>query len=1834
MNMRRWCTVLLAACLAAAGLWSCRKAGQETLTSEETTLETAGQVTHVTSGLIARAEGIRVRFVRPMAAASAVGRAVDRRVFAFTPPLKGTAVWEDPQTLRFHPSADLPLDTEFAGVLLLDRITDEPADPLPFRFRTGPREVTFFEGQFLSLDERDPGPLAYRARLELSEPTSLRDVERAFSFFLTEEEGRKSRRLDAAWEKFPAQGAFLCTVSGIRRSDRRQYLTATAKSAPLGLRAPFERRIVLESLSGFSITEVAAYSEGRTPEIAVRFSEDLDPDQDLEGLLRIEPYAEVRLDAAANTVFVTGDLAYGTTYRLVANGGIRSRRGTETEGEQEFVLEEDIPPQMSFLEGGVFLTSSGDRRIFFKTVNLRQVQVEVKRVFENNLGQFLQTERLASSADRNEPFNNEYVYRVGVTAAREKLTIGEQHNVWLNHELDLRSLVGPADQGLYLVSLSFDQEDMIWQFDEEERYYWGDDYYSDPNSYGYIWAHGRIYKPVIASDIGLTWKAGANQHVVFATDLIDAEPEWGVDVALMSYQNQLIARGKTDWSGKVIFPDVRENVFYVTGTKAGQRSVIKSNEMGWDLSSFDTQGEDVPPQGTRAFIYTERGVYRPGDRIHLAAIVRNSDGTFPDNHPVTLKLTNPLDQLVHEEINAEGLEGFYYFDLETASEDPTGNWKVELAAGGRSFAHTIRVETIVPFRLKVEISTDQEKILHDDFTFAGELASTYLFGAPASGLEAAVEASLEPRERRFGGYPGYFFSNESREYEPYAEVIFSDYLDGAGRAPLYWVLPRFYGTPSALNLVLTARVFEKGGRASRKTLTVPVEVYPTYVGLKRPELRWGYAQVGQRLSVPVIAVNATGTAQAGRRLSYRVYRNTTYWWWEYDSHADYRLRYKSDVETELIDEGTLLSGAAPASVQVTPDGWGEYLIEVEDEAGHAAGFFFRASAWAGQSAAGEQGGILAMAADREIYHPGEEAIVTFPSTDQGRLLVTVEKAHDILSAAWYPLQDGETKVRIPITEEMVPNAYVTLSLIQPHAQTANDRPIRMFGVVPLMVEEEQTHERFSLTVPEEIAPNESFRVTLQTRDRKPTRFTLAVVDEGLLDITGFSTPDPWEAFYRKQRLGVASYDLFAHVIGVQKGDIFRTFAVGGGDEALMAESAEMGEKKRFPAVVLYQGPTRTDTRGRAVVDFTMPNYMGSVRIMAVAASGESYGSASETVPVRSDLVLLPTLPRVLGPAEEIEVPVTVFALRENIGSVSVSVETEGPVAVEGSSRKSLSFREIEEREASFSLRSAAEVGDATVTITAAAANVRSESVTHLRVRPSSPPLYRIERKTAEPGSRLLLRIPDEGMPGTNTARLSVLRQGDLDLNRRLRWLIRYPYGCIEQTVSSVFPQLYLGRVMEMDRKDELRTDANINAAIEKLRTFQLASGAFSFWPGSSSVSLWGTSYAGHFLLEARELGYAVPGDMVERWLLFQSGRALSTADDLTTRIYRVYLLSVAGKPAFGPMNLIRENHLYEMTDHQKWLLAAAYELAGAEDTADRIVLGAGTSVEPYSEFAGTYGSGLRDRAMILDAAVHLSLWDTADEIYEEIAGRLGSEDWYSTQTLGYCLLAVGKYLTGQQGEEPPLMKGKLILPDGSVLPFSTREFSFRREIDSGFGQYIIVSVDPETTLPRIYVTLEWEGVPLVAGREEAAENISLDVVWYDEDGRPISPDSLLQGSTFWGRYQVRKRLPYHLTLEEMALTQIVASGWEIENLRLTGEEPPRWMQDFELGNVEYTDIRDDRISWFFDMPSHVDTLDFVVKLQAVTKGRFNLPPASCEAMYRHDFRAVVPGREVRVEEGR
>jgi len=1106
--------------------------------------------------------------------------------------------------------------------------------------------------------------------------------------------------------------------------------------------------------------------------------------------------------------------------------------------------------------------------------------------------------------------------------------------------------------------------------------------------------------------------------------------------------------------------------------------------------------------------------------------------------------------------------------------------------------------------------------------------SLFNMRVPASELPVSVEVEITNNHKRFPKYQGFVFSNPTRDFDKIQNKVYDGKLDNTGVRHIEWKLPPNKGVPSGLTAKITAKVLEKGGRPNINWTHIPINPYPNYVGIEPPQ--YYYVATGTDTEIPVIYVSPKGEPVSGKTLTYNIYRNDQYWWWHYDGNRN--MRFKAHENTVLIKHGTIGTRNIHSNIQFLPIQKGTYFVEViDEEGGHSSGVIFRSYPWGSSPGGDKNAGTLMLNKDKNMYYVGDVAELTFPSAEEGAVLVTIEKGEEILSYDWhYPSGEKDMKVKIPITKNMTPNAYISVSLMQPHSQTLNDRPIRMFGILPITVEDRDTRHEIEIITADQFRPKEPFEITLQTKDHKQTQFTIAVVDEGLLNITRFKTPDPWSHFFQKTRLGILTYDLFSQVIAANKGDVFKTFSIGGDMDYRKSQTKKKNKKKRFKPVTFFKGPIYTDSNGKATVNFDMPNYIGSVKIMVIGARGNSYARAEKAVPVKTELMMLPTLPRVIGPDEKFTIPVTVFAMQDNIGKVDVKVEIEGPLGIEGSSTQTLNFPLADDQDCFFDLFTKNAAGQSKITLTAKSANFSAEYIVDLDVRPSSPRIYKMFEDDIEKGQSLTMQVPGDGIEGTNNATLTISNFPAINFGHRLKWLIHYPYGCLEQTTSSVFPQLYIKNFIKYPDAYAEEIDRNIDAGLQKLRRFQTFSGGFAYWPYRDAVSAWGNLYAGHFMVEAKKLGYHVTPDLYENWLSFTKQQARNRRDAVTYRVYRTYILALAGQAELSEMNILYESHLSEMNNTNKCLLAASYHLASLPEKAKAIMQNTELTVENYTEFSGTYGSGLRDKAMILDALVAMKMFDKADDITREISKSVSATTWYSTQTIGYSLLALGKNIINQQSEsgETKLI-GKITLPDGSIKEFNTDK-SFSVDITSSFGKDVKVEFSPESSTNKLYTTLNWNGVPLKSTEEDFASKLDLYVKWKDEDGAYLDITELKQGTTFYGHFTVTNSSSMK-SVEEIALVQVLPSGWEIENMRLLNQSKPTWMEGYKLNQEEYLDIRDDRIMWFFDLHKpYSSTKDFIVKLNTVTIGEFELPPTITEAMYNGDYKALMKGKRVKV----
>ncbi|MBN2763181.1 MAG: hypothetical protein JXR41_08840, partial [Bacteroidales bacterium] len=734
-----------------------------------------------------------------------------------------------------------------------------------------------------------------------------------------------------------------------------------------------------------------------------------------------------------------------------------------------------------------------------------------------------------------------------------------------------------------------------------------------------------------------------------------------------------------------------------------------------------------------------------------------------------------------------------------------------------------------------------------------------------------------------------------------------------------------------------------------------------------------------------------------------------------------------------------------------------------------------------------------------------------------------------------------------------------------------------------------------------------------------------IVDDGLLDLTRYKTPDPWRAFYAREALGIKTWDLYDQVVGAYGGRLESLLSIGGDAEE---EGGQEGEKaNRFKPVVIFKGPFNLQAGRSNNHVIEMPRYVGSVRTMVIAGADGAYGFQEKTTPVRSPLMVLATLPRVLGPGEEVQLPVSVFAMEQNIKNVKVQIKTNDLLIPKDEKTKQISFEKTGDKIVTFSLKTAPRIGMGKVSVIASSGNLSATYDIELDVRASNPEISTMYAGVIDPGKTWTNAFPMPGMAGTNTGVLEVSSIPPIDIERRLHYLIRYPHGCIEQITSAAFPQLYLSDVMELDEHYKARISNNIISGLNRLKSFLIPGGGFSYWPGGNYVSDWSSSYAGHFMLEAEKKGYALPAGMKSDWLknqkkLARQWRRLSLKDpyhqnDLE-QAYRLYTLALAGHPEMGAMNRLREEK--DLSIQTKWRLAAAYALAGQAEIARQVTTGTATDIKPYTGFYSSYGSMERDWAMILETLVLLNDRTNAVPLALKISESLTRDYWMSTQTTAYCLLSMAKF-AGYSGTSKSMAYSYRYNDGKSIMAQTEKPLS-----------NIILPIGKSATEGKIYIENKGQGLLYArivlsgipqTGLEKAAENnLTMRITYRDINGSSIDVSRLTQGTDFIAEVTVMN--PSVLHYKDMALTHIFPSGWEIRNTRLYDIKSPQ-----EISTPTYQDYRDDKVLTYFNLPRG-KSKTFIVQLNAAYLGRFYLPGIFCEAMYDNSINAVREGQWVEV----
>ena len=1824
--------------------------------------EYAPFVNAYTGGVISQTSNIRIELAQDQPMVD-LNNELKENPFSFSPSLKGKAYWVSNNTIEFVPEPGTLKPGEFyEGTFQLGRFVevDSRLKEFKFSFRVQEPNFTLYIEPLTTIDVDSHGDLVtLKGEVRFSDATSKEAVEKMLS---AKDGNGQSYPVSITPTDHPTRYQF--EIAGVIREAEDYQLEITANGSPAGIDRKLTESILIPAKNDFRFLSAKRIDEPENG-IEVVFSTPLSDTQDLKGLIEIPELSSSVFQIKENRVFIYFEANQLSKLTLNIHEGVKSSQGKTLGTSHSISFSEiNLKPQVEMLTTAAILPDSKSLIIPFRAVNLYAVDLSVIRIFENNVLMFMQTNSLASANELRR--SGRLVYKKTLWLGKD--TSKDIHN-WENYSIDLAGLIRQEPGAIYRVILSFRQEysaypcggvdnqdikfadnntpdglmkvsgsalseadEAVWDTPEAYYYYNG----GTMDWSVYRWkerdnpCHPSYYMNsdraaacnVFASNLGMIVKRNSlNKLWIAVSNILDTNPVGKAQVTVYNFQLQPIGKGETNGEGFVEISS-KGTPFIVVAEAEKQKAyvrVVDGEEQS--VSRFDVGGKEIQ-KGLKGFIYGERGVWRPGDTLHISFILEDREKRIPDKHPVALEIYNPKGQFYTKMISTQGMNGFYTFDVPTQAGDPTGLWNAYIKVGGTTFHKGLRIETIKPNRLKINLTLP--KILQStDKNVTVPLASAWLTGATASKLKAKVEMSLSKVNTQFKNYGQYIFNDPATDFTTIKTDVFDGILNAEGKAGVTLKVPAATDAPGMLNATFTTRVFEPGGDASIYTQSIPFSPFVSYVGINLNQPKGKYIETDKDHVFDVVTVNSQGQPVNRSNLEYKIYRISWSWWWENSDESFGTYINNSSITPVASGKLQTSGGKTTFKFRVDYPSWGRYLVYVKDkDSGHATGGTIYVD-WPesrGRSNKTDPSGIkmLTFSLDKDSYEIGETATAIIPAAAGGRALVSIENGSSVLHREWIEVtNEGDTKYTFEITPEMAPNVYLHISLLQPHAQTINDLPIRMYGIAPVFVTNRQTVLQPQIQMPEVLRPETDFNVTVSEKSGKPMTYTLAIVDDGLLDLTNFKTPDPWNEFYSREALGIRTWDMYDNVLGTSAGAYSSLFSVGG-DATLKPADAKAN---RFKPVVKFIGPFYLEKGRQQTHTLKLPMYVGSVRAMVVAGQDGAYGNAEKTAFVRTPLMLLSTLPRVLSIQEEITVPVNVFAMEKQVKNVTVSLQASGGgVQIEGSHQQSLTFNRPGDQLVFFTLKTGNKTGKATIKLTASGGGQQTKETIEIEVRNPNPIVTLRSSEWIETGQNKELSYQLGSLSANNQIKLEVSRIPSVDISRRFDFLYNYQHHCTEQLTSKALPLLFIAQFKTIDTREAEKIKANVQEAIRQIYARQLPNGGFVYWPGNAVADEWISSYTGMFLTLAQEKGYAVHANVLNKWKRFQRAAAQNWRmpqeannwqqwQSELQQAFRLYTLALAGAPEYGAMNRMKEQP--GLSIQAKWRLAAAYALTGKMKPAEELVYNAETTVIPYSSMNQIYGSSDRDEAMILETLLLMNRERDALQQAKVVSKNLSQENWFSTQSTAFALMAMGRLaekLSGSldftwtwNGKQQPAVKSAKAVFEKEI---STSPKSGTVAVkNQGKGA---LSVDLITRTQLLNDTL-----PAIS------DNLRMDIRYASMDGKPMSVNDIRQGTDFTAIASI-SNTSGTTDYTNLALTHIIPSGWEVYNERMTVPEAEPQETTDSSGNVSgqytYQDIRDDRVLTYFNL-RRGETKIFTIRLQATYAGNFILPAVQCEAMY-------------------
>lgn len=1766
-------------------------------------------VSAYTSGFVSRRSEVRVVFSQDIPL-NKLDSIKPSEVMKLSPKAEGSYSYADPRTLVFAPTKELKRNTRYVVSVDTRKLFGE-GETFNFAFQTRPLAICGTLKNF-GVTEDDQYELTFNLTTADQEAPEM--VEKHISL---------SQAVTPTWVH--AADGLSHMMKVITSSDGAASIleVSTVSDSKMDLVGQIITSVELPDSKTFQVVNQTCKS-GESRCIEVTFNKNLDDKQDIQGLVYTTGHTITQTVLEGNRVLLYGDWKDNETVNVTIDKSLRSRSGQKFQLSQtNSVVINNNKPAVEFVGNGTIIPQGDKILLPFRSVYMKGVRVSVYKIFSNMVGSLLQ------QGDLSDYNNFSYAARPIAATTFYIDDNGADLSEWHTYAIDLTDQVKLEPGAMYRVELSLDARLSAWpcdtlpkatreemaeedaalmdkncnRFDNGFYYYtgrayesnnwWYEDYYEkhDNPASQFFYDNRTQGKNVLATNIGLSaLKGTAHALSVTAINIPDAQPLSGVSVEVYSLQRQLIGSGRTDGSGiAMIEYDYRKgSPSYVMAHKGNDVSYLKvDNERSLSTSTFDVSGS-VIERGLKGFIYGDRGVWRPGDTLHIAFMLNDRDHTLPAGHPVTLRLSNPLGQVTHRITRTSGVMGIYSYNIPIAEDALTGIWSAQIGVGGVTFHKNLRIETIKPNRLKIDL---QAPALLTNGKNDAKLHTEWLNGSAANGLKYEIDATIIETKTTFPAYKNYIFDDPTKTFETSELNLAKGSVGASGDAALSFNLNVSDQAPGMLKGNIVSHVYEPSGEFSVDVSQVYVSPFRRFVGLKSPQQsQQSHLDTNKDHTFSVVSVDLMGKAVANVKVQVDVYKIQWHWWWysSRDDIAGYTTSsYHKPIKTFNLK--TDQEGKVDFQLNMSEQDWGTYLIVVKDiEGGHSTSiksYFDWPWMTSRRGSDDKENAVcLSITTDKKEYAPGEKMHISLPSEEGSTALVSISNGSKILHLQTYPCQKERTEIVLETTEEMMPNVYVAVSLVQPYSQTVNDMPIRMYGIVPVSVTSTKSHLYPVVQCADETKPETKYTVTVSEKSGRPMGYTLAIVDEGLLDLTHFKTPEAWTVFNAREALGVRFWDLYNHVNGAFGGRIEQLFSIGG-DDAL--NNSPKAIVNRFTPMVYFAGPfelKKGETRDHRI---SVPNYNGRVRVMVVAGDGHAYGSCDKSVLVRKPLMMIGTMPRQIGRGDEMTVSATLFATQK-LGDIKVELATAGGLTVVGDKTQKVTFDAAGDKTVFFRVKCDDKGSLGTVSIKAASSEYKADYTAQITIRTINQTLSRSSSSCIEAGQSLEQTLQ---LPGNDGYRLLLEASSlqPLNLRKRIRDLIGYPHGCVEQTTSRAFPQLYLEEFAQLSDVQQAEIESNVKACISRLANFQTEDGGMSYWPSSRNSNSWASAYVLQFLSEASARGYYVPEDMMRRLKAYVTSQVTSWTSkyDNNTAAYQMYVLASIHMPELGAMNRMKEQGS-SLSVQALNLLSSAYSLAGRTDIGRELL-----NVEARGTESGYWWS---ESVCQLLAYIALNDNKLITEAAETVRQKLASEKWMSTSDCAGSLLAMSKIY--QKREVGTGLRFEASLDNKSLGKVKTDKFSWVHEAELSRNQTKL-NIHNDGNTP-IYLSTTVQGVATQSPVDKMTNGLDLSIKYTTDDGQPLNPTSMSQSTTFKAILSV-----YNVSganQENVAVSYIVPAGWEILSSNPTGD-------------IHYQDLRDDRIYSYIDRLKQGESATITISLSATYAGLYYLPSAHAEVMY-------------------